>query len=259
MFDSIVVVHSRQAGFGCFAYTQTVSEDSVMTLPNWKTYDGGTKVRIALWLHDVVGPGGVFTKAQLRAAFPNVEQVDRRMRDLRPEGWVIHTNTQDVTLDPEELRLVKVGGRVWEKAYRSAATSAVSESERRAVMLRDNYACVFCGISAGEGYFDESSRTAVLGVIRSNASSGRASLVTSCARCRAAAGGTVSASDVQHQIQELCPEDANTFLQWAARGRKPKSALDMAWLSYLRLPADIRKEVLQKITSDNIGSLARKR
>lgn len=229
-----------------------------MTLPNWKTYEGGTKVRIALWLHEEVGPGGIFTKAQLRAAFPNVEQVDRRMRDLRPEGWVIHTNTQDVTLEPEELRLVKVGGRVWEKAYRSAASSAISDSERRLVMRRDNYACVFCGISAGEDYFDEPARTAVLGVVRSNDSQGRASLVTSCARCRAAAAAAISARDVQHHVQQLSLEETDTFLRWAHRGQRIMSALDMTWVSYLRLPADLRKEVLQEITSDSVGSFTRK-
>lgn len=224
-----------------------------MTLPDWKTFAGGTKVRIALWLHQEVGPGGVFTKAQLRSAFPNVEQVDRRMRDLRPEGWVIHTNIQDVSLEPEELRLVKVGGRVWEKSYRSAGSSVISEAERRAVMLRDNFTCVYCGISAGEAYFDESTRTAVLGVTGIKNQKGKGGLVTSCGRCRDS-GGSLLVEDVHHQVRKLTSQETETFLLWADKGRRSKSALDVAWSSYLRLTSEQREDLLRSMGNTETSS-----
>ena len=217
-----------------------------MTLPNWKTFDGGTKSRVALWLHEEIGPGGVFTKAQLREAFPNVEQVDRRMRDLRPEGWVIHTNSQDVSLDPDELRLVSVGGRVWEKTYRSATISMVTDAERRAVMLRDNFACAFCGISAGEAYLDDPARTAVLTVARGREPRQGGALCTVCARCRGASA-PFSAEDVLSELEDLNPNERESFRLWLANNRRIQTPLDQAWLHFLRLPPEQRKRVVEGV------------
>jgi hypothetical protein len=145
---------------------------SVMTLPDWKTSRAGARVRVALWLYQVVGEGGAFTKAQLREAFPNVEQIDRRMRDLRPEGWVIATYREDRSLSPDELRLVETGGKVWETAYRSRQEKMPTEKERQAVFAADNFACAYCGIGGGERYPDDSVRTAKLSVVRSGFAAG---------------------------------------------------------------------------------------
>lgn len=221
-----------------------------MTVPNWKTFDGGTKIRVALWLHEEVGPGGVFTKAQLRGAFPNVEQVDRRMRDLRPEGWVIHTNSQDVSLEPDELRLVSVGGRVWERSYRSAAISTIPDAERRAVMRRDNFACVFCGISAGEPYEDDPGRTAVLAVVRGTATVRTEALSTVCVRCRGASAQASSAQEVLIELKELDFEDRESFRLWLDKDRRVLTPLDTAWLHFLRLPSEQRKQVVEAVRRD---------
>ena len=75
-----------------------------MDVPDWRTSRTGSKTRVALWLVAEVGAGGTFTKADLRAAFPAIEQVDRRMRDLRTEGWVIATYREDRSLAADELR-----------------------------------------------------------------------------------------------------------------------------------------------------------
>jgi hypothetical protein len=221
-----------------------------MTLPNWKTFEGGTKIRVALWLHEVVRPGGVFTKAQLRGAFPNVEQVDRRMRDLRTEGWVIHTNSQDVSLDPDELRLVSVGGRVWERSYRSAALSTIPDAERRAVMLRDNFACVFCGISTGETYVDDPGRAAVLTVDRGREPRQVGSLRTVCARCRGASAPTNSSDEVLLELKDLDPHDQASFRLWLAKDRRIQTPLDKAWLHFLRLPLEQREQVVEAVHRD---------
>src|SRR3954447_17133914 len=92
-----------------------------MSVPDWRTSTAGTRVRAALWLVEVVGVGNHFTKAELREAFPGVEQVDRRMRDLRDDSWVIATNREDRSLELDELRFVSMGGRVWEPGYRRSA------------------------------------------------------------------------------------------------------------------------------------------
>src|SRR5437660_369339 len=103
-----------------------------MSVPDWRTSGSGARVRVALWLFSEVGASGTFTKADLREAFPGVEQIDRRMRDLRPEGWVITTYQEDRSLDVDELRLVEVGGAVWERGYRSRQVRAITSKERQA-------------------------------------------------------------------------------------------------------------------------------
>ena len=133
-----------------------------MNLPDWQTSALGSKIRVALWLTTEIGVGGVFRKSDLRSAFPGVEQVDRRMRDLRQEGWQIETYREDRSLESDELRLVSIGGAVWESTYRSLKPKALSDSERRRVLANAGFLCVHCGISAGEAYPDAAWRTARL-------------------------------------------------------------------------------------------------
>nr|BFE76826.1 hypothetical protein GCM10020092_101270 [Actinoplanes digitatis] len=94
-----------------------------MDLPAWDDPDfkGGTMVRAALWLVQVVGEGNTFTKEQLRLAFPGVSQADRRLRDLRDYRWSILTSTEDASLLAEEQRFLHVGVPVWDPAARRAA------------------------------------------------------------------------------------------------------------------------------------------
>lgn len=83
-------------------------------LPSWQDSKLGTMKRAALWLVQVVGEENVFTKAELREAFPDVAQIDRRMRDLRDFGWKIDTKREDIDLDANEQRYVQRGEPVWE-------------------------------------------------------------------------------------------------------------------------------------------------
>jgi len=85
-----------------------------MTLPSWNDprFKAGTMVRTALWLISEVGIGNSFTKEKHRAAFSGITQADRRLRDLRAYGWVIHTRSEDLTLNVDEQRFVAVGSPV---------------------------------------------------------------------------------------------------------------------------------------------------
>ncbi|MFJ8463067.1 hypothetical protein [Streptomyces swartbergensis] len=87
-------------------------------LPDWRDTSGGGLVRGALWLCQEVGEGNIFTKSQLRAAFPDLAQIDRRVRDLRDYGWVIDTSREDATLGQAEQRFVKQGVKVWDPQQR---------------------------------------------------------------------------------------------------------------------------------------------
>lgn len=106
----------------------------------------GSLALVGLWLANQVGEGGVFTKQQLRTAIPDIEQADRRMRDLRNYGWEISTNRQDATLRPNELRLVQVGEPVWSESFRPRSSPRVTSKERVMAMSRANFRCEFCGV-----------------------------------------------------------------------------------------------------------------
>ena len=56
-----------------------------------------------------MGEGKIFKKSQLREAFPDVAQIDRRTRDLRDYGWLIETNREDKSLRQDEQRYAKKG------------------------------------------------------------------------------------------------------------------------------------------------------
>ncbi|MEU6401063.1 hypothetical protein ABZ867_29315 [Streptomyces cinnamoneus] len=96
---------------------------STEEVPQWRDSTRGSMVRGAAWLLQEVGEGEKFTKAQLRAAFPELAQIDRRLRDLREFGWVIHTSREDPTLSQSEQRFVKKGLDVWDPQQRRKASS----------------------------------------------------------------------------------------------------------------------------------------
>ena len=144
-----------------------MNHDPEVTLPAWQSSTAGARIRAALWLAQEIGEGGTFRKAQLRAAFPSVEQIDRRMRELREDGWVFATNREDLALASDELRLVRIGGAVWDKSYRRARTSSISANDRKAAFAADGFACRHCGVAAGEPFADDPIRIAKLSVARS--------------------------------------------------------------------------------------------
>ena len=152
----------------------------------------GAMVRSACWLATEVGEGGVFTKAQLRQAVPGREQVDRRMRDLRKFGWRIDEYRMGKNLKPDELRLVKIGVPVWDKAARKAATPpTISAKVRQEVFTRDDHACVRCGAAAGEYFNDQPGVRVRLTAahVYPDTMGGKATaadLVTACQRCNEA-------------------------------------------------------------------------
>lgn len=223
-----------------------------MTLPVWNdpTFKAGTMIRGALWLVQEVGEGNTYTKEQLRQAFPGVAQADRRLRDLRDYGWILHTSTDDARLLAEDQRFVKVGVPVWDPAARRAAApqNAVSAKVRQAVLASDGYMCTLCGISAGEPYLDDSNQTAVLSVTHRETvlpdARETSNFVTICKRCSAGSDGAPArADDVVTSIKSLDQGDQRRLARWMARGRRGTTPLERAWNSYRRLPLGAQEEV----------------
>lgn len=105
---------------------------------------------VARWLTDVVGEGAIFTKQGLRAALPQFEQVDRRMRDLRAYGWRIDTNREDARLEPSELRLVETGEQPGTPEFLAVSANRITSRERLAAFSQSGFRCQMCGVQVGD-------------------------------------------------------------------------------------------------------------
>lgn len=207
-------------------------------------------VKGALWLLQEVGVGNVFTKADIRDAFPGVAQADRRIRDLRDFGWILHTRADDASLLPEQTRLVAAGAAVWDPKERREASpdKGLSAKERQAVMERDDFMCTICGITGGEAYPDDKLNTAVLVVMKQPlaVSPGRndTAFATVCKRCKAGRSGrNVDPSRVQRTIDELDPADRRLVEAWVRAGKRDFSPAERVWAMYQGLPPESRSMV----------------
>jgi hypothetical protein len=224
----------------------------------WRDEKLGARVRVALWLYQEVGEGNTFSKQQLRRAIPGIEQVDRRMRELRDAEWVIKTYRDMDGLRPGELYLEKIGIHVWEPGNRTAGLRSISGRVRREVMERDLHRCVRCGISAGEEYPDDPGKNARLTVGHVNphkhgSDAQPEDLVTECDRCNEAAkhltGAQLSPDQVWDRIEVLPKAEKVKLLKWMLADRRVMSRTEEAWARYRQLPAVKRDEIRQRLTS----------
>ena len=214
---------------------------TVLEAPSWRDDSRAAKKRVALWLLQEVGQGEVFTKAMLREAFPGIEQIDRRMRDLRSGGWDILTAREDVSLKPDELRFVSMGDRVWETSTKRSL--GLHPRDRRRVLQRDGFACVICGISAGEPYSDPPPRNARLTVTRlDGAADDAAGYITECDRCRSGGDTAVDVGSLIEAATKLSLDEREDLGQWISLGRRPRAKTEAIWVRYLRLAPRSRKD-----------------
>lgn len=198
-----------------------------------------------MWLFEHVGEGKIFTKADLRAAFPDIEQIDRRMRDLRSAGWVIHTNRQDPSLRPRELRLVSIGDQIWATSRTGPTQRRITPAERRAAMRRCDYRCVRCGAGAGEPFADERAASAVLSVRSGGdpSSGGPSEVAVLCQRCFGSATDADLLSESLSLVDELDEANRIAVLAWLAAGRREIRPAERLWQRVVRLSPDARETV----------------
>jgi hypothetical protein len=219
-----------------------------MSIPDWRNAKGGTRIRVGLWLLTEVGEGGTFTKARLRLAFPGVEQVDRRMRDLRDDGWIIHTNREDPMLVSDELRLVSAGSPVWSSGSH-ARRSTLSAKQRSEVLSRAGWACALCGIGGGEPYADEPLRRAKLVVAQIvGVQPDERDLQARCDRCHSGRDKDAEgAAMFLSAYERLSVEDRRSVEQWVAAGRRPRAPAEEAWSIFAHLPEDAQYALREKL------------
>ncbi|MEU7646640.1 HNH endonuclease [Streptomyces huasconensis] len=213
---------------------------------------------MALWLRDEVGEGGVFSRARLRAAIQGAEQVDRRMRDLRPAGWVIRTYRDRPSLQPDQLYLEVIGRPVWEPEHRAAGLRQISSKTRRLVLERDGHACRRCGHAAGEAYADDPSAHVRLTVghvnpHRSGSAAEAEDLITECARCNETVkhltGVQMTKEQVWDRVTELRRRDKQELLDWMKADGRAMSQMERVWAMYRQLPAVLREDLKRDLDS----------
>lgn len=218
-------------------------------MPSWLDKKFGSKVRAALWLATEVGEGNVFTKGQLRAAFPEVAQIDRRVRDLRDHGWQIDTRREDESLNLDEQRFVKKGAEVWLPGQSKSPKekTGLTAAQRTKVLMADSFLCRSCGIGAGES-FGDGGQDAQLDVARRQVvmpdGTSQTQLVTECNRCRV--GGRERQADaaaIIRILERLTPLERKVFTGWLNAGRRDPSPMERLWGECRTLPEEARNAV----------------
>lgn len=219
-----------------------------MVMPSWEDTDLSTVKRAGLWLAQEVGVGEIFTKTQLRDAFPNTAQIDRRMRDLRDFGWRIDTNREDPALGSHEQRFVEQGDPVWEPGVkRRKASFTVTAAVRHALLMRDGHKCRSCGIGPGERYagtYISSQLDVARRSVRMPSGEIDVQLVIECNRCRVGSRELIAdLGDVLARIDRLPVYEQRMFAGWVAQDERGFSDAEALWADYRTLPPDARDEV----------------
>jgi len=218
----------------------------------------GDEPKLAAWLNFNAKVGDIFTMRQLRAALadsagPNTHgQFDRRFRNLRKYGWIVHSSRDDANLRQDEYRMVQIGASIWLGKSKYGGSKPVSEKTRRQVFYRDGNRCLLCGVGSGEPYPDEPNRIARLTVGHFVADSLRgpndpANLRTECSRCnepvKEQAQRSESAAEIWPKIRDLSRPDKFRLLTWIENGYRERDEIDRLFDQVRILPAVQRAEL----------------
>ncbi|MFK0221795.1 hypothetical protein ACIQWN_26845 [Streptomyces vinaceus] len=223
-----------------------------MGLPSWTDQKLGTMKRAGLWLVAVVGEGNVFTKEDVKKAFPGVSQADRRVRDLRDFGWRIDTNREDLTLGQHEQRFVAQGEPVWEPGKGTRPATSITDTQRREVLARDGHHCRSCGITSGET-FPGTYVSAQLDIARRPVLQADGTLVVEhvaeCNRCRVGGRGlTADLPGVLARLGRLGSMDRKTLADWMLADAREFAEVEHLWAAIRTLPADARNKVREALS-----------
>lgn len=220
----------------------------------------GGQHRVAAYLWFNKDEGDSFTMRELREALGNAgkpedaEHLNRRMRDLRPQGWRIDSYKDRHGQATDSYLLVEKGARTW--LGERTQIDTVSASVRRFVLDRDGNRCVICGVGAGEPYPDDPGSHArmTIGHRRAGARLADASpdnLQTECSRCNEPAGDAIPDPEnleaVMAAVRRLGAKDRRKLLDWIEAGQRQRSPLDLAFDRVRRLSESERAEVRTRL------------
>ena len=221
----------------------------------------GGEQRIAAWLAFNVEVGGLFTMRGLREALgkeavpDRAEHLNRRLRNLRPDGWVIPSNKDDRTLAIGTYRLEAKG---WHPGMgRRPRREAISQGLRRRAFDRDGRRCVVCGIAAREPYPDDPNARAVLTVghriprERGGSSTDINNLQTECKHCNEPVRHELASPEtldaVVLDVRRLRKAELQTLLSWLRAGHRMRTRLDAIYDRVRALSAGERAELQQRL------------
>lgn len=219
----------------------------------------GAEARLAAWLFFNRPEGSTFTLAEAREALggplgPNDdEHMNRRLRQLRQDGWVIASHLHDASLSIGEYR-VDVAGWWPGSGRRPSRQKAIPASIRREVLARDGYRCALCGVAAGEPQRGlPSSPPAVITVghrvplSRGGSSREPTNLRAECSLCNEAKRNVgrdpETLAELLPEIEGLAKREAELLLSWMAAGHRLRSALDQLYDRVRMLPELERAQI----------------
>ncbi len=212
------------------------------TLKMWpgRNIEYGAERKLCAWLAFNKKPGDRFTLPELRVALGEGEEINsdehlnRRLREIRKDGWRVPSGLHDPSVGSSGYRLDKVG---WHPGLgpRPKNPAKFSKATRVKVLKRDGSRCVICGVGDWEPYPDDPERTATMTVGHRIAGQFQGTgsldnLQTECAICnesiRAGGGIPETYQAVLYSVQELKKGEKTILLEWLATGRRSRSTLD---------------------------------
>lgn len=223
-----------------------------MALPSWTDAKYGTMKSAALWLVTVIGEGSIFTKEDVKTAFPGISQADRRVRDLRDYGWQIDTHREDLTLGQHEQRFVKQGAPVWEPGKATKSGVSVTQTQRRDVLAKDGHLCRSCGIVPGETYagsYESAQLDIARRTVKQPSGGEKVELVAECNRCRVGGRGqSVDLGALLAGIAGLGGLERKMLTGWVSEDKREFSTVERLWADYHSLPAESRAKVREALS-----------
>lgn len=219
---------------------------------------GQHRVAAYLWFNKDVG--ATFSMREIREALgelgspENAEHLNRRLRNLRPQGWRIDSYKDRAGLAMYEYVLIQKGARTWLGERRE--TDAASAAVRRRVLDRDGNRCVVCGVGAGEPYPEDPETRARMTIGHRRAGSRLTdaspdNLQTECARCNEPTGDAIPDPEVldavMASVRRLAARDRRALLEWIDAGHRQRSALDDAYDRVRRLSESERSIVAMRL------------
>ncbi|WP_432524211.1 hypothetical protein [Kineococcus sp. SYSU DK006] len=244
------------------AFAPLVAPGRTLSTPGFDYHDEtlGSRARVALFLATEVGEGGRFRKQALRLAFPGIDQVDRRMRELRTMGWAF-----DYASDPEDQRVrittvTRIGLHIWNPEVPRPTLGRISAVQSRRVLERDRV-CTICGIAAGEQYAPDDNRTAqlIIQYIVPPSQGGSEEDSNLHVVCLRHSGGQWAPQVGKEQVQqvissfdeELDARARTQFLSWVLRGQRSFTPAERLWAVYQSMgPREretVRSELAQRL------------
>ena len=199
----------------------------------------GGERKLAAWLAFNLDVGDQFSMPELRDALGtdavpnNQEHLNRRLRKLREDGWVLTSNSADKSLETGVYRIDQMG---WHPGLGARPKQdSISKATERAVFKRDGGRCVICGVGKGEPYIGKPDSHAVItvGDRQTGAHKGLAkdidNLETQCALHNEPVREEVlpeSIEEVILDLKRLNDDELDKLETWLEQGYRSRDRLD---------------------------------